>query len=369
MCAIYKIMSIVDLYGLRHSSRSKEEHWGKNQFNSSFPTALLCWMRDQDLPLLQIESNENLELLINESPVKDVFCGIEPENTYFDFESQFVPFQRYLTNPEELQGADMTVAQLDKNPTSPLTQIRPFEIKLTVVPDHTTCDLPENEWAPEIVIRPSTPTYIALGLYKSAENDVVVQDFASSIHCKYTMVKDWNDEPKAIAFLVEIAEEIKYLISNLSKYQLPFLLNPIWKTKGKSPDLNNQALDCYVWTNLALFARISKEQWVKGKTFTRFGRAVLLITRLLLELSTSAKTDLRKVIKDSQYSRQSDKSWAWSGTKNLEFMRHPRLVAPIVKKEQLNEIIRNDGYKNLSPERRFDASVVYTCQELFARND
>ncbi|RKZ70412.1 MAG: HindVP family restriction endonuclease, partial [Candidatus Parabeggiatoa sp. nov. 1] len=37
------------LFGIKHSNRdfSNKESWGKNQFNSSFPVALACYMSDK----------------------------------------------------------------------------------------------------------------------------------------------------------------------------------------------------------------------------------------------------------------------------------------------------------------------------------
>lgn len=39
------------LFGLNQSNRdfSKKEVWGKNQFNSSFPAALCCYLEDKNI--------------------------------------------------------------------------------------------------------------------------------------------------------------------------------------------------------------------------------------------------------------------------------------------------------------------------------
>lgn len=45
------------LYGIENSNRNFADpyYWGKNQFNSSFPIALTCYMRDQGLsPVRQL---------------------------------------------------------------------------------------------------------------------------------------------------------------------------------------------------------------------------------------------------------------------------------------------------------------------------
>lgn len=38
------------LYGINHSNRNGDDLWGKNQFNSTFPVSLMCFMRDGKIP-------------------------------------------------------------------------------------------------------------------------------------------------------------------------------------------------------------------------------------------------------------------------------------------------------------------------------
>ncbi|MBN1863929.1 MAG: HindVP family restriction endonuclease, partial [Victivallales bacterium] len=44
------------LYGITHSNRNFSDpfYWGKNQFNSSFPVALACYMRDCKTPAVYL---------------------------------------------------------------------------------------------------------------------------------------------------------------------------------------------------------------------------------------------------------------------------------------------------------------------------
>lgn len=47
------------LYGIYHSNRSSDDHWGKNCFNSSFPAALASYMLDKDIPAIYIKLEEH----------------------------------------------------------------------------------------------------------------------------------------------------------------------------------------------------------------------------------------------------------------------------------------------------------------------
>lgn len=43
------------LYGIYNSNRSADDHWGKNCFNSCFPTATACYMLNNDIPAIYIQ--------------------------------------------------------------------------------------------------------------------------------------------------------------------------------------------------------------------------------------------------------------------------------------------------------------------------
>ena len=40
------------LFGIEHTNRADANHWTKNCFNSSFPTALACYMMEHDIPAI-----------------------------------------------------------------------------------------------------------------------------------------------------------------------------------------------------------------------------------------------------------------------------------------------------------------------------
>ena len=48
------------LYGIEHSNRTAEAHWGKNCFNSSFPAAVANYMLAHDIPAVNTPWAANL---------------------------------------------------------------------------------------------------------------------------------------------------------------------------------------------------------------------------------------------------------------------------------------------------------------------
>jgi hypothetical protein len=66
---------------------------------------------------------------------------------------------------------------------------------------------------------------------------------------------------------------------------------------------------------------------------------------------------------------QTDKEFSASGAVTNQYMKHPRLTVPKVHKSALAQIILNGGELQLSPERRFDATIFFTAAELFRKNE
>ena len=138
------------LFGLKHSNRdfTQKEAWGKNCFNSSLPASLCSYLSSQNLENIYIKLNQNLRTEHSSISTK-TFYGIDPdsEDLFYAFETQFTPYQQYLIGT--LPGVDLVTQA--RNTGSCLQAI---EIKLTALPDNTTCNLTENRYGCEIVVRP-----------------------------------------------------------------------------------------------------------------------------------------------------------------------------------------------------------------------
>ena len=78
-----------NLFGLKNSNRdfTNKKSWGKNQFNSSFPASLCCYLDSMDKQACYIKIESGI-FSIGEIPISDVF-GISPsdQNVFFAFET------------------------------------------------------------------------------------------------------------------------------------------------------------------------------------------------------------------------------------------------------------------------------------------
>ena len=132
------------LYGLEKSNREPKDFWGKNQFNSTFPIALCCYMRDKGIKPVYLTLNDDLKIVPADNKIgfEDVF-GTSNKNVYFAFEDDFKEYRKYLH--DELDNTDLITSYNNK-------ELNHLEIKQTVLPDNSTCRLHEEHWGCEIVL-------------------------------------------------------------------------------------------------------------------------------------------------------------------------------------------------------------------------
>jgi len=189
------------LFGLRNTNRdfTSKKAWGKNQFNSSFPASLCCYLASKGYQANYLSINNNsftskfidIENLFNISPDSD--------EIYFAFESVYTPFQKYLIG--NLPRTDLVIQ--NKNNGHCLSGL---EIKLTALPDNTTCELSESDYGSEIVVRPDTIAYLACSIASSLEESIntLLPDI---------VINDWSDPKQVIVKTDKIIETIKNISS------------------------------------------------------------------------------------------------------------------------------------------------------------
>ena len=374
------------LYGIINSNRKGKDLWGKNQFNSTFPVALACWMRDQKINPVSIRlsyKNGKIEFCKSEEVGFEEIFGQSQKNVanndlIFNFEIPYSPYNEYIhLENEKLDHIDLVVKGKDNNGKEIF--LRPLEIKLTVLPDNSTHKKNQEEWGCEVVIRPDSTLYASLGIYDSIRESKQVNNARKITEATAAAIHHWNSEPEIIKYEERILNCLKNLIIEFHKYQKPFLLQPIWKTKGKSPFLDDKAFDIFIWSDFALVQLII-EQTIndenndenndknKKESVSRYLRAATRIFRCINDLLTTGKTNVNAIFSQMPLGNQTDKEFAINGSKTNKYMSCPRLKSPKIPREVISQIILGGGEKHLSPERRFDATIYFTATELFREN-
>lgn len=346
------------LYGLTNSNRdfSSPYSWGKNQFNSSFPAALACYMRDNKLPAVFIKHGKKSNTAISEISFDDFWQTTLPNNQlFFSFEYRFTPYADLTV--DDIQPIDLVVSERDSKKF-----LAPVEIKLTTIPDNTTAKRKDTEYGSELVVRSPTMRYVAMAMGQSCMKHMSeVRDLFSQSCAK---IRDWDNIVEVAKHRDKIIGALDLFLNTYSEYEKPLLMQPIWKTKGKKPLLEDNCLDIFVWSDFALCRLLLDTENGGDEKISRPQRAALRLARFLYELSTKGKVYQKPIYDGMTYDNLNDKEFAVSGMKTNLHMHCDRLTKPIIEKNQIKEIILGGGQKFLSPERRFDA-IIYYSREIF----
>ena len=173
------------LFGIKHSNKDFEQKdaWGKNQFNSSFPVALTSYMAHIGVDNVYLTLDKKQKVKCDNISTQRLF-GINPESDdlFFSFESIYTPYERFVIG--ELPRIDL-VTQKRGNGCA----LKGMEIKLTALPDNSTCELADNQFGSEIVTRPPTIIYLACSIAYLYHNSYL--SLREYFDDKFDKLRDW----------------------------------------------------------------------------------------------------------------------------------------------------------------------------------
>ena len=289
--------------------------------------------------------------------------GVEPtsDHLFYAFENQFTPYQQYLIG--NLPGVDLVTQSRDQG-----TCLQAIEIKLTALPDHTTCDFAEDSYGCEIVIRPDTIVYLACSIIDSFKGKF---NLLKSILDLYPLsISDWTEPSNIIPYIPKMIDALDAITLSLLDHQKPLLMQPVWKTLGKSPKLAKNCLDVFIWSDLAftrLFVNLVRSEidtYGNCRSIARHTRTSIWLFKMIDDFSKNSTFNHGKIIDSLSYNTKNDKAFAVSGRVTQPYMKSLSLTKPRIKQSEIKNIILGGGQNLLSPERRFDA-IVYNSSDLF----
>lgn len=345
------------LFGITHSNRDFRlaDTWGKNQFNSSFPAALVAYLYSKNLDCVYIKTDSN------NSVYHDYICpstlfGISPidDNAFYAFESvytQYTPFYIGDTPRIDLVIQDRSTGQCLKG----------LEVKLTALPDNSTCDFTSDDlYSCELVIRPDTISYLACSI---AKEYITNRQILCQILGNFRTI-NWDDELCILENYKKFVKAIDRLIKYHNFNQEPLVLEPVWKTNGKSPSLANNCLDVFVWSNLALIHLFTDFSNTNIRRIGRTERTLIWLVKMLWDFCQNGQFDADRVIDQLSFNTKNDKAFSVNGRVTYPLLRCPELTTPRIQKNEIRNIILGGGQNLLSPERRFDA-IIFNSPDLF----
>jgi HindVP restriction endonuclease len=354
-------MNTASLFGLTYSNRdfSQRDSWGKNQFNSSFPASLAAYLHHVGLPCIYLKLNNQLAVYHDKISTMDLY-GVNPvdDGLFYAFESPYLPFQPLVMG--HFPRVDLVMLHRETGEC-----LRGLEVKLTALPDNSTCELPENKYGCELVIRPDTIVYLACSLAMHFRHDL--PRLRLLLGDGFDLIEDWQEGTYILQAVARMTAAIDRVALSVLDNQEPLVMQPVWKTEGKNPRLADNCLDVFVWSNLAftqLFLDVARREIISQKTITRQVRTAVWLFKMLYDFSLYGRIDHRTVIDGLSYNTKNDKAFAVSGRVTHPYMNSPELTKPRISKHQIKDIILGGGQDLLSPERRFDA-IIFNSPELF----
>jgi hypothetical protein len=347
------------LYGIKHSNRdfTIKDSWSKNKFNSSFPASLIAYMSSKNMPCVYLKLNEKGQVVKEYITAEQLF-HLNPldDNLYYSFESRYTPYQ-----PLSIGSPPIVDLMLMNNDTSQV--IAGYEVKLTTLPDESSFKLPEDKWGCELVIRMPSIHFLACSLaeiYKGSHEKMRTYFGKNG----FGNVGSYTEAAQVNPRLGDIWDRMNSLIKDNIPLQKPAIIQPIWKTVGKTPVLADNCLDVFVWSDLA-FTKLFMSEAISvpldiTTAVNRPTRALIQLFFMLNEVSVKGTFHSHEIFQKLTYTMKNDKAFSVPGRKTNVFMKSDELLKPRIKKEEIKNIILGGGHLLLSPERRFDAALVST---------
>jgi hypothetical protein len=171
-----------------------------------------------------------------------------------------------------------------------------------------------------------------------------------------SQIEDWSSIRQVLPFIPQIVDSLDTLIIENIAIQSPLVMQPIWKTVGKTSKLYQNCLDIFVWSNFGftrLFFDITKRLAKSEETIQRPMRSVVWLAKMLYEFALVAKINHKLVIDTLTYNTKNDKAFALSGSNTRPYMTCDNLVKPRITKEEIKNIILGGGQNFLSRERSY----------------
>ncbi|HBL10426.1 MAG TPA: restriction endonuclease [Cyanobacteria bacterium UBA11162] len=320
----------------------------------------LIGMESQAEPIY-LTLDQDLKVNLEKISVSEIF-GISPSspNLFFAFESDYVPYRKAVIG--RLPRADLVTIDISQGDLC----LRNVEIKLTALPDNSTYHLAEEQYGCEIVTRPDTIVYLALSIANIfLESRQELLEYLEPV-CQ--SINNWSSISSILPIIPDLTDSLDSLFKHNIELQQPLVMQPIWKTLGKTAKLNENCLDIFVWSNFAftrLFFDMTRNFIISNtESIQRPMRSVVWLGKMLYEFGKIGKINHKIILDTLTYNTKNDKAFALSGAKTRQYMNCAELRVPRITKGEIKNIILGGGQNFLSPERRFDA-IILSNPEIF----
>ena len=162
-----------------------------------------------------------------------------------------------------------------------------------------------------------------------------------------------------------IIENLNYLESSLFDRQSPFLVQVIWRSEDHGPFMANDAMDAFVWSDMALTRLIlNNMRALSNRSPTRPYRACIRLYRIIASVLRGEIPNLYEIIRETSYKMPEGKEYIANGNIVNRMMSCERLTRPIISAAEVVCLGSNGFEDMIMPERRLDMSVYQAVREL-----
>lgn len=350
---IARVIPSASLFGQKNSNRdyTKEDDWGKNIFNSSFPASLVAYMASIGIDPVYLVVNDQNEVQHSTISPSTLF-GIDPlsENAYYSFETEFPIYKNYYT-AEKKEHIDLVMKDLSSG-----LSLTGLEIKLTAIPDNSTKDLSEDRFSSELVIRRPTICYLACSICDYYEHINNGRARLNSIVGRVTHIEHWDSKAEVAPHYTEIEDAVLSVSLDAADGQKPLIVQPIWKSLDFR-SFSEDCLDVFVWSNLSIIKLMSGRADPDSNKINRFQTAFIWLFRMLADYASHGCFNY-DIITSLNYGQRNDKAFSVNGSSTFKYLQCEELFHPRIKRSEIKNIVLGGGQDLLMPERRFDAFIV-----------
>lgn len=345
-----------ELYGIRRSNMSPKEMWGHDRFPTSFSVALINYMGDRGIPLNYVSVDVNGACRVSTIRLSEIYgCSLSRlTEAEFCFDSLFEPFTEIA---ECIPQSDLVLRDGRGMPLSAM------EILTSVVPDAVTRGQPKEFMGPEVTIRTDLLEKCALSMAGS-----LIEESARSLEILDDGMPfdiDWTDWQQVAPYIDTIIENLNRLETSLFDRQRPFLVQVIWKSEDHGPFMANDAMDAFVWSDMALTRLIlNNMRALSNRSPTRPYRACIRLYRIIASVLRGENPNLYEIIRETSYKMPEGKEYIANGNIVNRMMSCGRLTRPIISAAEVVCLGSNGFEDMIMPERRLDMSVYQAVREL-----
>ena len=344
------------LYGIRRSNIRPSKQLAREMFPTTFSVALMNYMGDRGLPLNYIRIDPVCRTEVSEIQLEDVYgcpTGDIPD-TEFCFRSVYDPFEEMAVHVPE---SDLVLRDARGVPCGRL------DVRMSVVPDAYTRDLPPDQMAPEVNLTTRHLILCALSIAESLQS--VSEEALSILKEGIPEGLDWSDWFEVGRFVERMLDNLDRLESTFHGLQRPIEAQAVWRADGDSPRMAEDAMDAFVWSDMAL-SRLFLDSGTRPKdgSCTRPLRASVRLYLILETVLEGSYPDLDALISMTRYGLLEGRECIMGGVRARSIMGCDNLVRPRVTATEA-VCLGAVGFEDaIMPERRIELSVYLAAKAL-----